>query len=220
MNATVIVPVKPWALSKSRLGVDARRADLARAFALDVLEQVGNASSVGQLVIVSAEVELGSVARGHGAVLLTDRPMLAPNMLNVAIDRGRRWAMSRRPDAPVVVVPADLAALTAVALDSALTAMSEYQRAFVPDASDRGTTLSWAHDPALLLTQYGHDSAKRHVHDGVKAVRHVDPRVRQDVDTREDLREVRRLGVGQHTQAVLRELEALTRAPAPAARFA
>lgn len=214
MTCTVIIPVKPWALSKSRLGVDGRRVELARAFALDVLEQVGIASSVGQLVIISAEVELGSIARSHGAVLLTDRPMLAPNMLNVAIDRGRRWAMSRRPDAPVVVVPADLAALTAVALDSAITAMSGYERAFVPDASDHGTTLSWAHDPKLLLTQYGHDSAKRHVREGIKAVRHVDPRVRQDVDTREDLREARRLKVGQHTQAVLTDLEAVMRSHA------
>lgn len=208
MGATVIVPIKPWGLSKSRLNVgEASRPGFARAFALDVLEQIASSSQVGQLVIVTAEPELGAIARRLGAVRLTDRPMLSHDMLNVAIDSGRRWAMSRRPDSPVVVVPADLAALTSAALDDAIDKLSQHDVAFVPDMTGRGTTLAWARDPSRLRPFYGRDSALRHAEDGAQQICNVDPRVRQDVDTSIDLREVRRLGLGQHTAAALESLD-------------
>lgn len=204
MNVTAIVPIKPWGLSKSRLNVgEARRPGFARAFALDVLAQVAASSQVGQLVIVTAEPEVGAIARRLGAVLIADRPMLSHDMLNVAIDSGRRWAMSRRPDEPVVVVPADLAALTAAALDDAIAKLAEHEVAFVPDMTGRGTTLAWARDANRLRPFYGRDSAARHAEDGAQLVNDVDVRVRQDVDTSIDLREVRRLGLGQHTTAAL-----------------
>lgn len=213
MNVTAIVPIKPWGLSKSRLNVgEASRPGFARAFALDVLGQVASSSRVGQLVIVTAEPELGAIARRLGAVRLTDRPMLSHDMLNVAIDSGRRWAMSRRPDSPVVVVPADLAALTAEALDGAIDKLSQHDVSFVPDMTGRGTTLAWARDPNRLRPFYGQDSAARHADDGAQEVRDVDVRVRQDVDTAIDLREVRRLGLGQHTTEALASLD-LTRPP-------
>ncbi|WP_456696827.1 2-phospho-L-lactate guanylyltransferase [Aeromicrobium sp. P5_D10] len=206
-NATAIVPIKPWGLSKSRLNVgEASRPGFARAFALDVLDQVADSSRVGQLVIVTAEPELGAIARRLGAVLLTDRPMLSRDMLNVALDSGRRWAMSRRPEAPVIVVPGDLAALTAETLDDAIDKLSRHDVAFVPDMTGRGTTLAWAHEPSRLRPFYGRDSAARHAEDGAREVCEVDPRVRQDVDTSVDLREVRRLGLGPHTSAALTTL--------------
>jgi 2-phospho-L-lactate guanylyltransferase len=205
--ATAIVPIKPWGLSKSRLAVGAeQRSVLARAFALDVLAAIGQAELVGQIVIVSAETEMRTIARGHGAVVLADRPMLAPDMLNVAIGNGRRWAGTHRPDAPLVVVPADLAALTGPALDAAITAMGHHEIAFVPDMTDIGTTLMWAREPAGLRPSYGPRSAARHAEDGAHEVVDVDDRVRQDVDTTVDLREVRHLGAGAHTTAALARL--------------
>lgn len=216
IDATAIVPIKPWGLSKSRLNVgEASRPGFARAFALDVLEQVAASSRVGQLVIVTAEPELGAVARRLGAVLLTDRPMLSRDMLNVALDSGRRWAMARRPGDPVVVVPADLAALTSQTLDEAIDRLSQHEVAFVPDMTGHGTTVAWARDPGRLRPFYGRGSAARHAEDGAQAVADVDRRVRQDVDTSVDLREVRRLGLGPETTQALTSLTSLTLMPTP-----
>jgi 2-phospho-L-lactate guanylyltransferase len=209
MNVTAIVPVKPWGLSKSRLTVGhAFRPKFARAFALDVLDQVTAAEHITDVIVVTAEPELGAVARRLGAVLLTDRPMLAGGMLNVAIDVGRRWAMSRYSTDPLLVVPADLAALTAPTLDAAIEQLDQHDVAFVPDRTGRGTTLTWTQDPARMRPFYGVDSARRHAEDGAATVIEVDTRVRQDVDTDVDLREVRHLGLGRHTTEVLAEFEA------------
>lgn len=207
-GVTAIVPVKPWGLSKSRLNVgEANRAAFARAFALDVLAQVAESSRVDQLIIVTAEPELRSIARKLGAVVLADRPMLSHDMLNVAIDTGRRWAMARRADDAVVVVPADLAAVTAGVLDGAIDELSRHDVAFVPDMSGRGTTLTWAREPARLRPFYGRGSAARHAEDGAHEVLDVDVRVRRDIDHAVDLMEARRLGVGPHTTAALATLD-------------
>lgn len=211
MSVTAIVPIKPWALAKSRLNVgEASRPGFARAFALDVLAQVAESERVDQLVIVTAERDLGTTARKLGAVVLADRPMLSRDMLNVAVDAGRRWVMSRRPADGVVVVPADLAAMTAQTLDDAIERLSQHDVAFVPDLSGRGTTLTWARDAARLRPFYGRDSAAKHAQDGAQQVVDVDVRVRRDVDHAIDLMEARRLGVGRHT---LRALETLDLTP-------
>jgi 2-phospho-L-lactate guanylyltransferase len=204
-GCTVIVPVKPWRLSKSRLSVHPElRARLARAFALDLIEVVCQSSLVEQLIIVSSEEEMGEIARSAGAVMLQDRPLLSSNGLNEAIDAGRWWSRARRADAPTVVIPADLPALTTPALDETLDLLAPNQCAFVPDAGGRGTTLYWAATPALMNYDFGGRSASRHSDLGAHPVPEADPRARSDVDNALDLVEARRLGVGRHTEEALR----------------
>jgi 2-phospho-L-lactate guanylyltransferase len=203
---TAIVPVKPWGLAKSRLDLpDDDRVRLARAFSLDVLDAVLGAASVDRVVVVTAETELAAIARRRGAVVVTDRPMLARGLLNRAVESGRQWAKVHTPTAPVVVVPGDLAALTAGVLDTTLALLATEERAFVPDASGIGTTLLAVARPELLVPSYGERSALHHSDAGYRPVPHVDKRCRRDVDTAADLAQARALGVGPHTAEALQQ---------------
>lgn len=209
---TAVVPVKPWGLAKSRLDLhDDDRMRLARAFSLDVLDVVLAARSVDRVVVVTAENELGAIARNAGATVVVDRPMLARGLLNPAIDSARQWAQVNAADAPLVVVPGDLAALTAPVLDETLAELGGQERSFVPDASGRGTTLLAASRPELVVPAYGPRSAMHHSDAGYRAMPHLDHRVRRDVDTAADLAEARRLGVGPHTTAALDEMASAIR---------
>lgn len=196
---TAIVPVKPWRLAKSRLGLpDHQRVALARAFALDVLETVAEAG-VARIVVVTAEESLALHARSMGATVLRDRPLMAPGMLNCAIDQGRRRAAHDARAHPVVVVPSDLPAMTPAVLAQTLHELASHDKGHVPDASGVGTTLLAAARPSLLVPLYGTNSCRRHDADGSFMVPHVDPRVRRDVDLQSDLAEATRLGLARHT---------------------
>ncbi|WP_229052076.1 2-phospho-L-lactate guanylyltransferase [Aeromicrobium sp. Leaf350] len=195
---TVIVPAKPWHLAKSRLRT-VRRADLARAFLLDVLDVVAATDGVGRVVVVSAETGLAAEARRRDVALMADRPLGTPGRLNTAVSIGRRWAFAHAPCEPVAVVPADLPCLDPVALATTLAALGEHDRAFVPDLARGGTTLVSAATAGRLRTAYGTGSAARHQRLGLRRVEDVPLVVRRDVDTLEDLADALELGVGGHT---------------------
>lgn len=204
---TVVYPVKPWRLGKSRLALDSRpRQELARAFALDVLDVLREVEAVEHVLVVSDEGELRSAANRIGATVLSDRPLVSNDSLNDAIRAGARWAVVRRPLSPIVVVPSDLPALTPEALAGALASGSDGDRAFVPDAWSRGTTLLIAPDPVQLVPDFGGHSAQRHAAAGYRELTDCDPRVRTDVDTIEQLRAARHLGLGSRSTAVVDRL--------------
>jgi 2-phospho-L-lactate guanylyltransferase len=206
-TVTAIVPLKPWSLSKTRLNLDMHSTrTLARAFSLDVIAALIASSRIDRLVLVSAEGELGSLARRPDVTVLTDRPLLSNDGLNLAVEQGRRWALAHRPSAPVVVVPADLPALTPEIVNATLSLLSTASTAFVPDAHAQGTTFVWAETPTSLTSAYGARSALRHSRTGLASMPGVDPRARWDVDTAADLAEARHLGVGFHTQEALHNL--------------
>lgn len=209
---TAIVPVKPWRLAKSRLAVPGRdRAEVARALSLDTIETVHHSDIVERIVVVSVEVELAvAVSRLSKVVVRQDRPMLAVDMLNPAVDQGRWWAQSEAPESPVVVVPADLAALTTDVLDCALARLAEHERAHVPDLRGGGTTLLAARQPLRLESRYGVDSARMHAERGSVPVLDVDPRVRLDVDDVEDLKAARRWGLAPRIGALVAPMPAVT----------
>lgn len=204
---TVILPVKPWHLSKSRLevGAAARRL-LARAFTLDVLEAVGASTRVAEVIVVTSEPELSAAVVHLDARFLADRPSISRDGLNSAIAIGLRSAAQWRPGSPVLVLPADLPALTGPVLDETIDLMSVHDSAFVPDANGDGTTMSWGACAEHLKVAYGPGSARRHSAQGARALVEVDPRARLDADTVVDLALARRLGVGIRTAEALREL--------------
>jgi 2-phospho-L-lactate guanylyltransferase len=83
-----------------------------------------------------------------------------------------------------------------------------HETAFVPDVEGTGTTLLTAKRPALLQPKFGVGSASAHASSG--AVRLAGwglSRVRRDVDSVADLFEAARLGVGEHTRALMNEID-------------
>lgn len=204
---TAVVPVKPWALAKSRLHlVESHRDAVARAFAQDTLRVLAEAPSVARVVVVTVQKEMWSIAREWGARAVADRPLLTNDPLNAAVTTGRGWALSRHAASPIVVVPADLAAMTVEALETALVALAERESGFVADLAGTGTTLLAARTPAVLCSAYGRGSAAHHRALGLREAIGLDPRVRLDVDSRADLAEAQHLGLGPCATAVMEQI--------------
>ena len=80
---SVVVPVKPWHLAKSRLKLpQSTRYEVARAMTLDTLEALTAASLVRSVLVVSADSEVRSVAVQLGARVVEDRPLASVDGLN------------------------------------------------------------------------------------------------------------------------------------------
>jgi 2-phospho-L-lactate guanylyltransferase len=204
---TAVVPVKPWRLAKSRIDMaPAGRQLLARAFTLDVLDAVLCSPKVHTVVIVTAESELLPMARSMKVQVLADRPLVTRDPLNTAVAIARHWALLRRPQDPIVVVPADLPAMTTDVFIDTTDILARHETAFVTDAIGTGSTLVWATSPDLLWSGYGAQSAARHSAAGMCSPSKLDLRARIDVDTSQDLLNARDLGVGPHTTSALRDL--------------
>lgn len=201
---TAVVPVKPWDLAKTRLDLPiGLRAAIAKSMAIDTLRTVGVSTLVDRMLLVSSRSEVCSLAGDFGAVAVSDRGLGSADPLNDALEKARAWARLYRPDAPIVVVPADLPALSVEVFDAALCELSGALRAFVPDADGEGTTLYAARRPDDLRVGYGPRSAARHIEQGAVPVVDVDPRIRRDLDTVHDLRVAVGLGLAPATAAIL-----------------
>ncbi|EFQ81994.1 2-phospho-L-lactate guanylyltransferase CofC [Aeromicrobium marinum DSM 15272] len=201
---TAVVPVKQFGRAKTRLSQDpALRASLARAFAADVVASLRAASMVSDVVVVVSRDTDELPNWGTEVHVLRERAWSVGNGLNDAVWRGVAWCRRITPDRPVVVVPADLAALTPATVDDALVLAGSHELAHVADATGHGTTLITALDPRHLTGHYGPGSAHRHDAAGHTRLPGVDPRVRLDVDTAADLRAAVALGVGPATATVI-----------------
>lgn len=204
---TVIVPVKPWRLAKSRLLLDASaRERLARAFALDVIEALQASSAVDTVVVVTAEEDLRRASRRSGFELLTDRPLRSADPLNDAVAAARHWASRRRPGAPLAALVADLPCLTGAAVTATLDSALRHPSAFVPDPDGTGTTMVAATRASSLTTAFGPGSAGHHARLGHTCLWDADVRVRRDVDETADLEAAALLGLSPRTEDVVTDL--------------
>jgi len=206
MPATVslVIPVRPAAIAKSRLAVDsstaaqARRASLAAALALDTVEAARQSASIGELFVVGALDELID-----GVTIVTD-PGLG---LLVAISEGLARCDTAAPSA---VLLGDLPALQPTDLDAALLGASEHHWAFVPDAEGDGTTLVVAQEGLPHSLRFGENSAAQHSLSGYAELDvALSSGLRRDVDTLDQLDELARLDalgvvrLGPRTRALL-----------------
>lgn len=218
----VVVPVKAFAVAKSRLSphlADEHRAALARAFAADTVAAVSASSRVGGLIVVTAEAGLRHELEAAGIEVVEESDAQG---LDAAIELGIGHAR-RRAEARVAVLLGDLPALRTDELNAALDAAARHPLAFVADQEGTGSTLVTALAGAPLLTAFGHDSAVRHRAAGFADLVGLEPAstppgLRRDVDTVEALEEALRLGVGARTAEVVAGFadEALPHAPGPA----
>ena len=183
---TVVVPVKPSQVGKSRLDVDGvDRADLARAIALDTIEA---ASAVARVVVVTADP---SIALPGVEVVSED----APRGIAAAVEDGLRMAgPSRR-----AVLLGDVPGLQPVDLAAALELAEDVRLGAVPDAEGEGTTLVTAREGDLPAA-FGPGSWARHLAAGFAELTvPADSSLRRDVDRPEHLTG----DLGPRTRAVL-----------------
>lgn len=193
----VLLPVKPPARGKSRLvGLsEGARATLARAFALDTAEACSVADRVAAVLVVTDDAFFASEVRTLGCAVIPDGVGgdLNGTLVQAAAEAARRW-----PDLLPVALCGDLPALRPADLDVALSSMPSGAAAYVEDAAGGGTTLyTAAYD--VFGPRFGVDSAAHHREAGAAPVPGELASLRHDVDTLEDLRAVRPLGLGPRT---------------------
>ena len=212
---SVVVPAKRLADAKTRLrpataglpDAAAAHAELVLALLADTVEAALRCPAVGAVLVVTDDPAAVRVVRRLGARTVGDAPGAGHN---AALVHGAGLV-----DGPVAALSSDLPALRPDELAAALTAAASSPRAFVADASGRGTTLLTA-AAAALDARFGGDSAAAHTRSGALPLDGDWPGLRRDVDTADDLRAAVRLGAGRHTTAVLRRRDAVLPAPSAA----
>ncbi|MEU3617563.1 2-phospho-L-lactate guanylyltransferase [Streptomyces sp. NPDC006872] len=207
MQWTLVIPLKPLALAKSRLAdtaADGLRPGLALAFAEDTVAAALASSAVRDVAVVTDDTLAGRALAALGARIVADEPRTG---LNAALAHGAAAVRAVRPDSALAALNADLPSLRPSELARVLEAAAEFPRAFLPDAAAIGTTLLAVAPGRELLPAFGTHSRARHQASGAVELRldAVDS-VRQDVDTGEDLRAALALGVGPRTAAAAARL--------------
>jgi len=203
MAWSLVVPLKPLAVAKSRLAeaAGAVRPALALAFALDTVAAALACREVADVTVVTDDPLARAELAGLGAFVVADEPAAG---LNAALRYGAGRVRERRPYAPVAALNGDLPALRPAELSEVLReALSAQERAFLGDAAGLGTTLLAAPPHQPLSPAFGGLSRARHLASGAREITlPAVPSVRQDVDTPEDLRTALALGVGPRTAAL------------------
>lgn len=198
----VIVPVKPPAVAKSRLGElgDGARVDLATAFAADTVAAALASPLVARLLAVTDDHVLARSMSDLGADVIPDgfRGDLNRTLVQAAAEMHRR-----EPALLLVALCADLPALRPDELARALAAADPQRMSFVADSRGVGTTTVVSPTLEEFRPAFGPDSRRLHLDAGAHEIDLVDvPSLRRDVDDPDDLAEAMRLGVGPRTRLV------------------
>ncbi|MGN6327230.1 2-phospho-L-lactate guanylyltransferase [Pseudolysinimonas sp.] len=185
---TLIVPVKPADIGKSRLGAE---PGLVRAIALDTIDAALATPRVGRVLVVTSDRTLATEAEIVAEV--------APRGLRAAIATGLATAGH---DAPRAVLLGDLPALRPEDLEEALRRAAAVPTGFVADREGTGTTLVTAQAGIELRHAFGPESARRHRELALaELVLPAGSTVPLDVDTPEQLAAT--AGLGPRTAAEL-----------------
>ncbi|MEV5002503.1 2-phospho-L-lactate guanylyltransferase [Nocardioides sp. LML1-1-1.1] len=193
----VLLPVKSPGTGKSRLSAlpDDDRRRLAAAFAADTVAACTSTPAVGLVVVVSDDAEFAASLPG---VLTCEDPGTG---LNAALRHAAEVARGLRPALRPVALLADLPALRAEDLATALATLGPGP-AYVADAEGTGTTLYTASYDAFD-PRFGAGSAAAHRTAGAAPVAGALASLRRDVDGLGDLAGAVALGVGRKTEAAL-----------------
>lgn len=204
MHPTIIIPVKPPTVGKSRLRDSVPSINLldalVEAIALDTIAAACRAGF--DVVVVTDAGTVAAEATALGAKVLPD-PTAEPgsasseNGLNAAI-RHAEAAIGR--DHQRGAMTADLPALRTAELREALSLASPVSRSFAADHHGIGTTLLVAPPGVPLDPRFGGQSAQAHAASGAIALDGGWPGLRLDVDVSADLEAARALGLGPRTR--------------------
>jgi 2-phospho-L-lactate guanylyltransferase len=202
-----IVPVKSWRSAKTRLDMPlGLRAEVAQALTLDTLDVLTSHPEVVHVVVVTADAEAGREASSRGAIVLDEQSVGSLSPLNSAVRQGCDFIESDLGDGPTVIVPADLAYLSARVLSAALGALAAAGTAHIPDLDDTGTTLLAAPHASDIDPHYGINSSALHAEHGFPRLVEVDLRIRTDIDQMADLVSDPSWTLGPRLSAVLERI--------------
>lgn len=205
----VVVPVKPVAVAKSRLGPlgDEVRRALVTAFVLDTVVAAVRCTEVERVLVVTDDMGTAQVLRDLGVEAVPDSGSLS---LNASLRQGAAELLRRAPGLRPVALCADLPALRSAELAAALADTDQAPAGFVADAAGIGTTLYTARSLDLFDPRFGTASRSEHSASGATEVRRADiDSVRRDVDTPADLRAAAALGLGHHSARVVSSMRLL-----------
>ncbi|MDT0322617.1 2-phospho-L-lactate guanylyltransferase [Streptomyces millisiae] len=206
---TLVVPLKPLHLAKSRLAPvagETLRPSLALAFAEDTVAAALTCPLVRKVLVVTDDPLATERLAALGASTAADLPGRG---LNAALGHGERIARAEDQGAAVAALNADLPSLRPRELARVLAAAGRRRRSFLADAAGVGTTLLAATPGMPLDPGFGGPSRARHSASGATELLLAEVEsVRRDVDTGEDLRDALALGVGPRTAAAVRALTA------------
>jgi 2-phospho-L-lactate/phosphoenolpyruvate guanylyltransferase len=205
---SVVIPVKVLALAKSRLaGLDnSDRRALALAMAVDTVAATVASPLVGAVVVVTDDDAVISEVSALGAVTIADSPGAG---LNRALISGAEHATTRWPGYGRAALLADLPALSAAELTTALTAASAFPQAYMADAAGSGTTLYAARPEAAFAPRFGPGSRALHRQAGATELdAPKDSGLRQDVDTVADLCGAAAIGLGRRSASLAAAISA------------
>jgi 2-phospho-L-lactate/phosphoenolpyruvate guanylyltransferase len=189
-----IVPIRGLETAKTRLGegLDAEeRLELVTDLLTRTLVATRDASRISGTVVVTMDPAAAGLARDHRAIGLVER---APG-LNAAIVAARSVAVARGATA-LVVLPADLPAITPLAVDGLVEAAALAERggagvvAIVADRHGSGTNALLVSPPALVEPAFGPGSLALHraaASEAGATVVELDGPLSLDLDTTADL---------------------------------
>jgi 2-phospho-L-lactate guanylyltransferase len=185
MSCWVLVPIKRRAACKSRLAGElayAQRLQLVRVMLACVIGAVRDSHAIDGIAFVSAERD----------TIPAEIPVFADpgGGLNAALEAARAALVTRGVDA-LIVLPADLPAITSrdVALLGEVGGHAGF--AFATDCSALGTNALWLPARAPFRFQFGPGSRRRHLFEaerlGMTPALVSAPGLAFDIDSPEDL---------------------------------
>jgi 2-phospho-L-lactate guanylyltransferase len=162
MRATAVVPVKRFAVAKSRLGPgveETRKPELVAAMVADVLEAIGSARLVERTIVVSQEPRAAELAAAAGAELLSDFDDASHSAAALAGISAAEMVGA----GCVALLPGDCPLLDPRELDKMLTGVPDPYVAVIPDRHGTGTNALVLAPPTAIEPSFGEGSRDRHV---------------------------------------------------------
>lgn len=189
MRTLAILPVKSFPKAKQRLSAGLEppfRRQLAEAMLEDVILALA-ASSIDEVIVVTAGETPAALARRHGARVITDGEEGHNEAARLGVQEAMRVQAER-----VIMVPGDCPALDPGELDELLARpVAAPSLIIVPDRHGTGTNALLITPPDAIAPAFGPGSCQRHVGLAEQAaIAHeviAVPSLALDIDTPEDL---------------------------------
>lgn len=204
MHTLAILPIKHFDVAKQRLlpGMSpGQRRLLVEAMLSDVLVALRRAAMLDATLAVTSDGSAQRIAGAYGALLTSDQG----EGHNRAANQGIRYALERGFER-VLLVPGDCPVLDPVEVDALLEHRVTGKSALViPDRHGTGTNALLLSPPDSLLPSFGPGSCQRHLDHAAATGVHCElaevPTLALDVDTPEDLDQLRTRLSGTHGRA-------------------